>query len=109
MSYVPVVGTLINGLFGRGAPKFQNEALVGNVSAGGFDGVLNQAFREKGGVFRSNRVSNFIADTDTGNLLNFLQPMHDKESSSLKLNREDDMVKPTLIVDGGQVLYKKPN
>ena len=43
------------------------------------------------------------------NLLNFLQPMHDKESSSLKLNREDDMVKPTLIVDGGQVLYKKPN
>lgn len=70
LSYVPVVGTLINGLFGRGAPKFQNEALVGNVSAGGFDGVLNQAFREKGGVFRSNRTSNFIADTDTGNLLN---------------------------------------
>ncbi len=43
------------------------------------------------------------------NLLNFLQPMHDKESNSLKLNREDDMVKPTLVVDGGQVLYKKPN
>lgn len=70
LSYVPVVGTLINGLFGRGAPKFQNEALVGNVSANGFEGVLNQAFREKGGVFRSNRTSNFIADTDTGNLLN---------------------------------------
>ena len=70
LSYVPVVGTLINGLFGRGAPKFQNEALVGNVSTSGFDGVLNQAFREKGGVFRSNRTSNFIADTDTGNLLN---------------------------------------
>lgn len=43
------------------------------------------------------------------NLLNFLQPQHDKDSQSLKLNREDDMVKPTLIVDGGQVLYKKPN
>jgi NAD(P) transhydrogenase subunit alpha len=42
------------------------------------------------------------------NLLNFLQPQHDKESQSLKLNREDEMVKPTLIVDGGQVLYKKP-
>lgn len=70
LSYVPVVGTLINGLFGRGAPKFQNEALVGNVSANGFEGVLNQAFREKGGVFRSNRTSNFITDTDTGNLLN---------------------------------------
>ncbi len=43
------------------------------------------------------------------NLLNFLQPQHDKESQSLKLNREDEMVKPTLIVDGGAVLYKKPN
>lgn len=70
LSYVPIVGTLINGLFGRGAPKFQNEALVGNVSTGGFDGVLNQAYREKGGLARSDRVSNFIADTDTGDLLN---------------------------------------
>ena len=70
LSYVPVVGTLINGLFGRGAPKFQNEALVGNVSTGGFEGVLNQAYREKGGLARSDRVSNFIADTDTGALLN---------------------------------------
>lgn len=43
------------------------------------------------------------------NLINFLQPQHDKESQSLKLNRDDDMVKPTLIVDGGHVLYKKPN
>lgn len=67
--FLPVV-PLINGLFGRGRPKFQNEALVGNVSTGGFEGVLNQAYREKGGVFRSNRTSNFIADTDTGNLLN---------------------------------------
>lgn len=70
LGYVPIVGTLINGLFGRGAPKFQNEALVGNVSAGGFEGVLNQAFREKGGLARSDRISNFITDTDTGNLLN---------------------------------------
>lgn len=43
------------------------------------------------------------------NLLNFLQPQHDKESNGLKLNREDEMVKPTLIVDNGQVNYKKPN
>lgn len=42
------------------------------------------------------------------NLLNFLAPMHDKETSSIKLNKTDDMVKPTLIVDAGQVLYKKP-
>lgn len=43
------------------------------------------------------------------NMVNFLEPMHDKESKSLKLKRDDDMVKPTLIVDGGQVIYKKPN
>ena len=42
------------------------------------------------------------------NIFNFLQPQHDKESQSLKLNREDEMVKPTLIVYNGQVLYKKP-
>lgn len=43
------------------------------------------------------------------NMVNFLEPQHDKESKTLKLNREDEMVKPTIIVDGGQVIYKKPN
>jgi NAD(P) transhydrogenase subunit alpha len=43
------------------------------------------------------------------NMVNFLEPMHDKESQSLKLNREDEMVKPTIIVDGGNVIYKRPN
>ena len=43
------------------------------------------------------------------NMVNFLEPMHDKESKTLKLNREDEMVKPTIIVDGGQVIYKRPN
>jgi len=43
------------------------------------------------------------------NMVNFLEPMHDKETKSLKLKRDDDMVKPTLIVDGGNVIYKKPN
>ncbi len=43
------------------------------------------------------------------NLLNFLQPQHDNEAKELKLQRDDDMVKPTLIVDAGHVIYKKPN
>lgn len=43
------------------------------------------------------------------NLLNFLAPMHNKETSTIVLNREDDMVKPTLIVDAGTLIYKKPN
>ncbi len=43
------------------------------------------------------------------NLLNFLAPMYDKEAGKIVLNREDDMVKPTLIVDAGTIIYKKPN
>ena len=43
------------------------------------------------------------------NMVNFLEPMHDKESKSLKLKKDDEMVKPTIIVDAGQVIYKKPN
>lgn len=42
------------------------------------------------------------------NIFNFLQPQHDAESKTLKLNRDDEMVKPTLIVDGGVVNYQKP-
>lgn len=43
------------------------------------------------------------------NLYNFLAPQHDEASQSLQLNRDDDMVKPTLIVDNGTVNYQKPS
>lgn len=42
------------------------------------------------------------------NLVNFLQPMYDKEAKAFKLNPQDDVVGPTIIVNDGQVLYKKP-
>jgi len=42
------------------------------------------------------------------NLLNFLQPMYDKETKAFNLNSQDDVVGPTIIVSGGQVVYKKP-
>lgn len=42
------------------------------------------------------------------NLFNFLAPMIDKDTAQLALKREDEMVKPTLIVDNGTVLYVKP-
>lgn len=42
------------------------------------------------------------------NLLNFLQPMYDKEAKAFKLSAQDDVVGPTIIVAGGQVVYKKP-
>ncbi|MGC4088193.1 MAG: hypothetical protein QM756_09885, partial [Polyangiaceae bacterium] len=42
------------------------------------------------------------------NILISSSPSTTRTRRSLKLNREDEMVKPTLIVDAGQVLYKKP-
>lgn len=65
-----VLGGTINKLFGRADPKFSREELVGTITAEGFSGALNSSFKEKGGTFRSSRFSNFIADTDTGELLN---------------------------------------
>ena len=65
-----VIGGGINALFGRDAPKFNREDLVGTLTASGFDGVFNRGFKEKGGLARSSRFSNFIVDTDTGQLLN---------------------------------------
>ncbi|MCP5246076.1 MAG: tape measure protein [Burkholderiales bacterium] len=66
---IPVV-PLVNAIFGRGAPKFNRDDLVGTITASGFDGVFNRGFKEKGGLARSSRFSNFIVDADTGGLLN---------------------------------------
>ena len=41
------------------------------------------------------------------NLINFLAPMHDKETKHFRLNRDDEMVKPTIIVDGGRILLTR--
>lgn len=67
--FLPVV-PLVNAIFGRGAPKPGRQDLVGTLSASGFEGVFNQGFKEKGGLARSSRFSNFIVDTDSGQLLN---------------------------------------
>jgi NAD(P) transhydrogenase subunit alpha len=42
------------------------------------------------------------------NLFNFLAPMIDSGTGTMVLKNDDDMVKPTLIVDKGAVLYQKP-
>lgn len=104
LSYVPVVGTLINGIFGRGAPKFNREELVGTVSASGFEGVLNQGFKEKGGLARSSRFSNFIADTDTGQLLNQFGRLSESGNipGALRDSATDPAIKRALEV--GQLL-----
>lgn len=68
--FIPDPIAILTGLFGRGAPKFNREELVGTVGSDGFSGVLNTGIKEKGGLLRSSRYSNLIADTDTGELLN---------------------------------------
>lgn len=73
---LPVIGDLIpvvpimNAIFGRGAPKFNRDELVGNITGSGFEGAFNRGFKEKGGLARSSRFSNFIFDTRTGEQLN---------------------------------------
>lgn len=39
------------------------------------------------------------------NLLNFVQPMVDKESKKIKINKEDEIIKAALVTDGGQIVH----
>jgi NAD(P) transhydrogenase subunit alpha len=39
------------------------------------------------------------------NLLNFITPLVDKDTKALKINREDEIVKASLITDGGAVVH----
>lgn len=39
------------------------------------------------------------------NLLNFVTPLVDKETRTLKINREDDIVKASVVTDGGQIVH----
>lgn len=84
-------------------------------SGGNVEGsVVGQNVRTENGVILVG-IDNIPATVATEasalfarNILNFLQPQYDKDSKSIKLNREDDMVKPTLIVDAGVINYHKP-
>lgn len=39
------------------------------------------------------------------NLLNFIQPMVDKETKRLKINKEDEIIKAALVTDGGGIVH----
>lgn len=39
------------------------------------------------------------------NLLNFVTPLVDKETKALKINREDEIVKASVVTDGGQIVH----
>lgn len=69
LNFVPVLGPLINGLFGRGPLKQRETTLSGTIGAQGFiDGSLNTDFRAKGGLFRSNKNDFARVDAVTGEI-----------------------------------------
>ena len=67
LNFVPVLGPLINGLFGRGPLKQKETTLSGSIGQGGFEsGSINTNFVAKGGLFRSNKNDFARVDLVTG-------------------------------------------
>jgi hypothetical protein len=67
LNFVPVLGPLINGLFGRGPMKQQGTLLEGQIGAEGFEsGMLQTRFKAKGGAFRSDKIDFSRVDAVTG-------------------------------------------
>lgn len=67
LNYVPVLGPLLNGLFGRGPMKQQGTLLTGEIGAEGFEsGYLQTRFKAKGGLFRSDKIDYARVDAVTG-------------------------------------------
>ncbi len=67
LNYVPVLGPLINGLFGRGPMKQGMTTLKGDVGADGFEsGMLQTRFDAEGGAFRSNKTDFAQVNAVTG-------------------------------------------
>lgn len=69
LNYVPIIGTLINGLFGRGPLKQKETTLSGAIGMEGFEsGMLETRFKAKGGLFRSNKTDFTRIDAITGEI-----------------------------------------
>ena len=67
LNYVPVLGPLLNGLFGRGPLKQRGTSLTGEIGAEGFEsGMLQTRFVAKGGLFRSDKTDFARVDAMTG-------------------------------------------
>lgn len=67
LNFVPVLGPLINGLFGRGPMKQQGTLLSGQIGAEGFEsGMLQTRFKQKGGAFRSDKIDFARVDAVSG-------------------------------------------
>ncbi|MCO5064962.1 MAG: Re/Si-specific NAD(P)(+) transhydrogenase subunit alpha [Rhizobiaceae bacterium] len=109
---------------GRPAPKLVSAAMVASMRAGSV--IIDLAVERGGNV--DGAVPGKVVTTANGvkivghlnvpgrvaasasllyakNLLAFLETMIDKETKSLKVNREDELVKATMLTDGGSVVH----
>lgn len=67
LGYVPIVGTLINGLFGRGPLKQKETQLTGDIGAEGLlNGYLTTNFKAKGGLLAGDKHDFTGVDLLTG-------------------------------------------
>lgn len=67
LNYVPVLGPLLNGLFGRGPLKQRGTSLTGEIGAEGFEsGQIQTRFVASGGLFRSDKTDFARVDALTG-------------------------------------------
>lgn len=77
LSFVPVVGTIINGLFGRGQLKFRDQTLLGDVTPSGFSGAISSRFKASGGLLRGSKTDNVITDLSSGTLINQIKDINE--------------------------------
>ncbi|MBX3597995.1 MAG: Re/Si-specific NAD(P)(+) transhydrogenase subunit alpha [Rhizobiaceae bacterium] len=109
---------------GRPAPKLVSAAMVASMRAGS---VIVDLAVERGGNVEG-AVAGKVVTTPNGvkivghlnvpgrvaasasllyakNLLAFLETMIDKDSKTIKINRDDELVKATMLTDGGAVVH----
>ena len=112
---------------GRPAPRLVTAETVAKMKPGSV--IVDMAVESGGNVEGSKAGENVITDNGVKilghtnipatvaaeasalyarNLINFLQPMYDKDAKEFKLNPQDEVIGPTIIVAGGEVVYKKP-
>lgn len=69
LNYVPILGPLLNAMFGRGPLKQKETTLSGVIGTEGFEsGMLNARFKAQGGWFRSDKTDFARVDAITGDI-----------------------------------------
>lgn len=68
--FLPDLGGVLTGIFGRGQLKQKETNLIGDINAEGFQGVTSVKFKANGGLVRGSKVDRVINDTRSGELLN---------------------------------------